>query len=90
MIFGVDSLQRCGKVIICSGLKLYLVSPTKVKTLDRSTGVILVENQYGDNWNKNNKPISNTSPGLKVIESSLRVNNQNLKSVSENWHSIYT
>jgi len=31
----------CGKVITCSGLKLYLVSPTKVKTLDRSEGDML-------------------------------------------------
>jgi hypothetical protein len=54
LIFVVDSLRRHGIVIICSGLKLYLVSPLKSKTLDRSTGVILVENQYGDNWNKSN------------------------------------
>ena len=41
-------------MITCSGLKLYLVSPLKSKTLDRSIGVILVENRYGDNWIKSN------------------------------------
>jgi hypothetical protein len=50
----IDTFKDGGKVVTCSGLKLYLVSPTKVKTLDRSAGVILVENRYGDNWIKEN------------------------------------